>query len=292
MKQRMPLQSAVLAAIGVMTFHVGPAVGSTGSDKTNHPPVELDFSFEQVFRADPDQARPAFSYREYTADLEWYVVLLGIDHRAYRWRGGVEAEPWGSLTRLSPGLQYYRTFNDAWGVWALFYAMAGFEDDITSRSWTYNPKLIGLHRRTEPLIFYLGAGALYHPVDPVYYPILGLAWNPDAETGWSGSIGFPDTIIRYRFSERWALKTDFHWKIRTYRLADDNAIAPRGYVRTEDLAPGAHLAFYPREHLTLTAGVRRRLGRSLTLYDRDERELQSTDVDSVWSAVLSLGCSF
>ncbi len=287
MKQRKPFQSAVLSALGVLSFAVGPAVGVAGSDKTNGSPVDIDVSFEQIFRAEPDPALPAFSYREYGVDLEWHVVLLGFEHREYSWRAGVKTDPWGSLTRLSPGLQYYRTFNDTWGVWALCYAMAGFEDDITSRSWTYNPQLIGLYARTEPLIFYLGAGALYHPVDPVYYPILGLAWNPDTETGWSGSLGFPDTIIRYRFSARWALKADFHWEIRTYRLADDNPAAPGGYMRSEDLIPGLHAAFYPAGNLTLTAGARRHLHRSLQLYDGDERKLEDTDVDSAWSMMIT-----
>ncbi|WP_290648948.1 hypothetical protein [Aquisalimonas sp.] len=175
-----------------------------------------------------------------------------------------------ALTRVAPGLQHYGELADHWGLWLKIVTIAGFDDRISSRSWTYNPRIIGVHTPHEKLTLYAGTGPLYHPVDSTLYPVLGVAWNMDAQGGLSGALGFPETMLRFRLNEHLAVKANFKSDIRVYRLADDNTLAPGGYTRMEDLKPGLHLEYFPTESLQVSTGIRRFVGRSLTFFPRPE----------------------
>jgi hypothetical protein len=71
--------------------------------------------------------------------------------------GGKGAEPWDALTAIAPGLQYYHVMESGWSLWAKFKAIAGFEETIRSKSWTYNPQLIGFYPFNERFTLYGGA---------------------------------------------------------------------------------------------------------------------------------------
>jgi len=118
-------------------------------------------------------------------------------------------DPWKTLTRIAPGLQYYHEFNDKWGVWPQFAAISGFENEDSLRSWTYNPQCVGFYMHNQQMIIYGGIGMLYHSVDSEIYPMLGVAWNMDSKTGLSSALGFPETMMRYGFDKRLALIMDF-----------------------------------------------------------------------------------
>ena len=53
----------------------------------------------------------------------------------------------------------------------------------------------------------------------------------------------------------------------------------------KDMILGLHLEYEPVDQLRLSLGLRRFFGRSLTVYDRQENELQSDDVDPAWSII-------
>jgi hypothetical protein len=266
----------------------GPLLGAVFADE-GRPRPSLDLSAEYVGRAAVDRGDDSFAVTHSAARLEWLVALFEYHHLRYDWRvRDGETEPWGSLERLKPGLQYLYRYDEQWGVWPKVVAISGYEDSPSSRSWTWNPQLIGFYQARPHATVYFGAGSLYHPVDPVYYPVLGLALNPRNERGLSGAIGFPETVARYRFAEHIAVKMDFGWKIRSYRLDDDNPRAPAGYLRTEDRVPGLHVEYTTTRGVTFSPGVRWHLGRSVTLYDERERKIESSNVRSAWSAVFQV----
>lgn len=251
---------------------------------------KLHLSAEGVGRSGIDGSASSFAYREYAAGLEYLFLLLDVDQRDYDWRHGSTgvANPWRSLTRIAPGVQYYRELGDRWGVWAKFIGIAGFEDSLSSRSWTYNPQVLGFYSPSPALTYYAGVGMLYHPVESVPYPVLGMAWNMGSARGLGVAVGFPETMVRYRYDEQWALKFDFQWDIRTYSLAADNPLAAQGYLQTEDRIPALALEFTPVKGLTLAPGIRWYLGRSMTLYDRDEFEQAAMDPHSAWAASFTI----
>lgn len=268
--------------------------------KGGPPPFEYGLAVEYVPDSGLDGSGSSFAYTEYSASIEMAFLLLGASHRVFDWEDGSDfagasgKEPWGSLTTISPGLQYFQKLGD-WGIWAQFMASTGFEDSITGDSWTYQPQLLGLYMPTSDWAIYFGAGYLYHPVEPVFYPVLGLAFRHEEKTGLCGAIGFPETMLRYWLADKWSVKADFGWAINTYRLADDNPLAAKGYLRMDEKIPGLYLEYWPVEGLLISPGVRWHLDRKLTVYDSDRDEvsgLDKVDVDAAWSAALQVSYTF
>jgi hypothetical protein len=296
-----PIALAMILVL-IITFRpfdgFGADEGQTAQDAAPAPPLSISVSVEPIAKAKISDLSGSVAATETSAGLSWLFLMLDFNQRRNDWQvssdTGIAAapDPWGTLTQVSPGLQYYRTFGDRWGIWPKLTAIAGFEDGLSSESWTYNPQLIGLYMPRAQLTLYFGAGMLYHPVDATVYPVMGLAWNMDATRGLSGAVGFPETMLQYQVNDRLALKADFQWDIRLYRLADDNALAPGGYLKTVDLKPAGYLQLRPTESLEITAGIRRWLGRSLTVFDRSERKLTESAVDATTSFQLSIDHQF
>ena len=246
--------------------------------------LEIELAVEQIDESDAEHTGAAFEYDDVTAKLEWLFVLFEFSHRSYEWTGECictepGAVPWDSLIRISPGLQYYSEIGEKWGVWGKFVAHAGYESDMDSGSWTYNPQFLGFYSPLPGVKLYGGAGLLYHPVETVVYPVLGIAWNIDTVQGGSGALGFPETMVRYGFNEWVAVKADFEVDVRTYSLDEDSGLSPGGYVHLEDLKPAVYLELLPVDNLTLSAGIRYYLDRTMTLYDSNENEMKSVDVE-------------
>jgi hypothetical protein len=274
------------------------ADGEEGSSDGNRPTVSTSLSLEKIERSDIDGSDASTLCTELSAGLEWQFLLFDIDHRKYDWREsaslgiGSGLDPWKTLTRIAPGLQYYREFSKKWGVWAKLVAFAGFEDEISSRSWTYNPQVLGFYMPTRLMTLYGGLGMLYHPVDLQAYPVFGIAWNMGSKDGLAGALGFPETMVRYGLNERVGLKIDFEWDIRTYSLAENNNLVPEGYVNIEDLMIGLQLEYKPIKGLMLSCGLRQYFSRKLTVFDQEEDELSSYDVSESLAYLLGIEYEF
>jgi hypothetical protein len=274
------------------------ADGKEVKNKEKRPLISTNLSLEQTERSDMDDSDASMGFKEFSAEVEWQFLLFTMDHREYDWHEGAGLgtdpghDPWENLTRISPGLQYYRELSQKWGVWAKLVTIGGFEDEISSGSWTFNPQVLAFHMLTEHITLYGGLGLLYHPVDSQFYPVMGVAWSKDSKDGFSGALGFPETMLRYGLNERIGLKTDFEWDIRTYSLAEKNDLAPDGFVYIEDLILGLYLEYLPVKDLTLRLGIRRYFGREMTIYDQDENKMTSPDVDPSWSYLFGINYDF
>jgi hypothetical protein len=138
-------------------------LGADEPDKSEsgNPAFSVKFSVESIGRAGIDGTDASFAFTEYSASLTWQFMILDFDHRKVNWSAGnglgssADRDPWGDLTRIAPGLQYYGELSDRWGLWLKMVAISGFEDRISSRSWTYNPQVIGFYRAREHLTLYL-----------------------------------------------------------------------------------------------------------------------------------------
>ena len=287
-----------LAVLAILPVVVPAVEGEKGENRGKTPVISANLSFEQVKRAEINSSGASIGYTELSAGLKWQFLLFDIDHREYEWEkseyfGSDEGkDPWETLTRISPGLQYYYKLNGKWGIWPKVVAIAGFEDDISAKSWTYNPQVVGFYMPTQQITLYGGVGMLYHPVNSIVYPALGVAWNMKYREGLSGAAGFPETMLRYGFNERTALKMDFQWDIRFYSLAGDNNLAPEGFIEIEDITYSLQLEQKLFKELTLSLGVRRYAGRKLTVFDHAENELTSNDVKATWAYLLGIDCQF
>ena len=304
-QQRDDILHLIVCFIVSMAVFASCPVGARASDDVNEEPgdkvpmISTSVSLEQTEDANIDGTDASVGYTEFAVGLEWQFLLFDIDHREYNWENNLtlDGDPgidhtWKSLTRIAPGLQYYQKFGEKWGVWPKLVAIAGFEDEISSHPWTYNPQVIGFYMPTRQITIYGGLGMLCHTVESVVYPVLGVAWNMETKNGLSGAVGFPETMLRYGFNERVALKMDFEYDIRYYHLADDNNLTSGGYIKTEDLIPGLYIEYEPIKELILRFGIRRYFGRKLTVFDDQENELTSNDVSESSAYLLGVDYKF
>lgn len=291
----------IIMSMVVFASWPGESLATDGVNEENkgkRPMISTRLFLEQTERADIDGTDTSIGYTEFSAGLEWQFILFDIDHREYHWRNsasfGVDPGlyPWETLTRIAPGLQYYSELFNKWGLWFKFVAISGFEDDISLQSWTYNPQVLGFYRYTQRIALYSGIGILYHPVESDPYPVFGIYWNMESKDGFSGAVGFPATRVRYGFNEKVALKINYEFDIRTYHLAQNNVLAPEGYVRIEDLKPSIHVEWNLLEELTLSLGIRLYVSRSMTVFDHEKDELTSHDVSSSWAYLLGIDYRF
>lgn len=280
------------------TAVTGQAEEGEDKQEDESPCISASISAARVAQSDVRGSGASYALKKYSAELEWLFLFLNVDHLDYDWDsdtsflGLSDQDPWGSLSRIAPGVQYYRRFGKKWGIWAKMEAISGFEERPTSGSWTYNPQLIGIYSPTEHLSLYCGAGMLDNPTERVVYPVLGAAWNNDSAQGLAFSLGFPETMARYRFNEWLALRLDFQWEIQYYRLSEESDPASKGYLRTEAKKPGLHLCYSPVRNLILDLGITRYLDRSFSVYDREQNKLASRDVSDSWGLSLGLEYSF
>lgn len=269
----------------------GWASDDTELERASARTVKTHLAVERMGYADIDGSDASFARTRYSAELRWKVFLLEVEHDQYDWRNGAqyagsqEAEPWDALTTIAPGLQYYHVMESGWSLWAKFEAIAGFEKTVRSSSWTYNPQLIGFYPFNERFTLYGGFGMLYHPTDTIVYPVIGVNWNNDEPTGFSGAIGIPEAMVRYRFNKQVSMRLDFKFDLRFFSLEQDNALASHGSIKNDDKILGLHLEYEPVDQLLLSLGLRQFFGRSLTVYDHQENELRSDDVDPAWSII-------
>lgn len=270
---------------------------TAGTSQQSRRPFEFGASAERVFDSGISDTDASFAYSEVAAHFEMLFLFFNADHRIYDWEQSTDfapaadKDPWDSLTRITPGLQYVKTFG-RWGVWGEFAFSAGFEDGITSDAWTYNPQLLGFYTANKDLTVYFGAGWLYHPVASLFYPVFGLAFRHEEKSGLAGAVGFPETMVRYWFTEKWAAKLDFVWDIRTYRLSDDNPVSPSGYLQLDEKIPGLYIEYCPQKDLTIGSGVRWHLDRTMTVFDRDGDELDEHTVKAGLSVLLAVNFLF
>ncbi|MCP4344065.1 MAG: hypothetical protein GY795_00890 [Desulfobacterales bacterium] len=260
------------------------------SEKQKRYPVKTHVSFSQVEGNEIDNTDISVEYKEYAIGFEWLVFLFDFDHREYDW--GSNTEPWESLTRLSPGLQYYHEFNDKWGLWLKMSAIAGVEDEITSKSWTYNPQVVGFYNYSKQMSIYGGTGLLQHTVDSIVYPVLGVAWNLNSKSGLSCAVGVPNSMVRYGFNEKTALKMEFQMDTRFYHFAEDNSLFAEGYLKTNDFIPGLYFEYEPLDGLTLSLGARYYFERELVYYNKNEVEISTNDVDGAWSYLFGINYTY
>lgn len=253
---------------------------------------------EHVGQADIEGSGASFSFTEYAAGFSRSFFSLHMNRRNYNWENGANLSgipgetPWDSLTQIAPGIRYRREIDDQWGIMGHLIAVAGYEDEIGSNSWSYNPLVIAAYRPSEATAVYIGAGMLSHPTDTILYPILGINWNRDVRKGLSGSLGFPETMLSYRFNDELAIKADLKWDVRFYGLDEENAIAPEGYLKIEDIKPGLHFTYTPSADLAVDLGVTRYTNREFAFYGHDETKMNTHEMDDAWGVSLEVEYTF
>ncbi|MCC5854319.1 MAG: hypothetical protein JJU10_01385 [Idiomarina sp.] len=279
----------VFCGFALLTFASASSTLHAAPEDDGREPISLGFELKHRSTANLNQLGSGFRYTEYAVDFERHALLFEADHRDVRWTLG-DTPRFGNLTRIAPGFQLYQEIPpehaDNWAVWFKLMVYGGYESSFTSDSITFNPQFILLNFQPDERVLYLGLGRFFHPVDPIAYPILGFAWQETPGRTWSGAIGFPETMVRYRLSNHWSVRANFEFDYRYYQLGQQNTTAAGGFLQTKELIPALQLEWrpIPESDLLLYLGVEYLIEREHIFYDANRNRV-FTDRTASGSAI-------
>jgi len=137
----------------------------------------------------------------------------------------------------------------------------------------------------------------HHSTDSVVYPVFGIGQRNTGKgngnrRGFSYAIGVPNTMVRYAFNEKVALKLDLEIETRFYQLADDSHFLPEGFIKCKEIVPGLQVEYAPVKELIMRMGMRHVFESEITYFDKDENELATDEIDGARSYLVSLDFIF
>jgi hypothetical protein len=268
----------------------------------SEPAATVKLKYTAADHAEVDDQDAAYGVQSVGFDVEGGPLDGGLSVSFFDWRdpetfvehtGG--NDPWGTLYSLRLGLHHQGVLTENLMVDVMGGVSSGFEKqaDDSFAGYLGGYGILQLSPRAALLlgIFYSRHQEIATDFDLV--PIIGLTWNRETTEGFSFMLGLPETRASWHFSERYRLVFDIRSiEGGVYRLADDNAARPGGYL--ELVSASANLWFEAGEvyGFDLAVGAGHTFHREVKLYDRDGGNECKYDVEQAPVFSLALSRSF
>ena len=224
---------------------------------------------------------------------------FGIDYlnRRYDWSDtaslpfGNGSDPWEQLhmLRLRADIAEQLGFGGL-GWFAGAGLTAGWEEEMDD-AWGLSGSA-GLTWAVGGVRLRGGVAAYAHPVGTRLLPLVAADWGNQRDPGFSATVGFPETMLRYRSSDMFSFRAGGRVEGNTYRLADDSPVQREGYMRTSSLTLGGYIDITPMEDLTLTVGAEYLTRQEMRVYNSDGDERNTYDLDDAPALFLRLSYGF
>ncbi|MBU2550929.1 MAG: hypothetical protein KKB20_21135 [Proteobacteria bacterium] len=251
-----------------------------------------------VGQADLEGSQGGFSLFRTGLALDYADFKFAYARKVYSWDdnqhlpfGNRGEDPWTGFQALGVSFRRFGPVTPQWMYFAGGGVSSSFEDGA---SGLVGPRAFGgfTYAGSPGWQVSLGLGVFHNRVHDTILPMIGANWNRGRGSGrdaagWAFSLGFPETSVAYRFNSTVRLRLGLSFDRDIYQLCGGNPASPGGYLETQDLIGGLYLDLAPADRFRLTFGLQHVFGRELTLYDRDERELRTYDVDSSLGGVIN-----
>ena len=224
---------------------------------------------------------------------------FGIDYlnRRYDWSDtaslpfGNGSDPWEQLhmLRLRADIAEQLGFGGL-GWFAGAGLTAGWEEEMDD-AWGLSGSA-GLTWAVGGVRLRGGVAASAHPVGTRLLPLVVADWGNQRDLGFSATVGFPETMLRYRSSDMFSFRAGGRMEGNTYRLADDSPVQREGYMRTSSVTLGGYIDITPLEDLTLTVGAESLTRQEMRVYNSDGDEGDTYDLDDAPALFLRLSYGF
>ncbi|WMW67189.1 hypothetical protein [Nitratidesulfovibrio liaohensis] len=224
---------------------------------------------------------------------------FGIDYlnRRYDWSGtaslpfGNGSDPWEQLhmLRLRADIAEQLGFGGL-GWFAGAGLTAGWEEEMDD-AWGLSGSA-GLTWAVGGVRLRGGVAAFAHPVGTRLLPLVAADWGNQRDLGFSATVGFPETMLRYRSSDMFSFRAGGRVEGNTYRLADDSPVQREGYMKTSSVTLGGYIDITPLEDLTLTVGAEYLTRQEMRVYNSDGDERNTYDLDNAPALFLRLSYGF
>lgn len=205
-------------------------------------------------------------------------------------------KPWESLSYADVGCRFTQFWDKAWSSFLGVNLISAWESEMND-SFSYGLTMGAMYHSIGGMSFVFGAGYFLQPGDnDLIYPIIGVGWNRGGGDtkgiGFSGSVGYPETEIRYTFNEWWTMRMNFESNLVMYRLEDDSWVSTSGLVEISGYSAGLFADFYPIEPLKLSIGLSYDFDREWNLMNEDGDDIGNVDVDNSISGSFEISWTF
>jgi len=204
------------------------------------------------------------------------------------------SSPWKTLHGFTIEGNYAHNFSQRTRLIAGLGASLGWEDNIND-SLSILTRVGIMHKLSPSLDVRLGIEYNWHQEVKTRYallPYIGVLWNEGAETGFSGSIGVPETSLRYGFSARNALSLKLGVDDALASLSSNNEISPGGFVEFNRINMGLYFRHCFTENWRLAAGVNYSVDTEIRLFDQNGKRFLKEKLEHSPGLLLKLKFSF
>ncbi|MFH1137489.1 MAG: hypothetical protein V1816_15585 [Pseudomonadota bacterium] len=234
------------------------------------------------------------------ANASLSLKSLGFEYetRTYSW-GEVEKipfgngrdKPWKTLHSVMLHDSRHGMFNSCWGYWGGFNLSSDFEPKAREAiSGSAHGGL--LYSFSEQWQVSLGVSGGLDQVNFEWFPLAAVNFNDRAGSGFSFSLGIPESEIRYDLNPSLNLRMKFSYDRRTYRLARDSTVQRSGFARIQEGLAGLALDYKPVENLVISLGPELRMLRKITIYNRRGHRVKGYGINPVPGAMVQVSYSF
>lgn len=126
----------------------------------------------------------------------------------------------------------------------------------------------------------LGAGLSWSRVESQVFPVVGVRYEPVARPGFKAILAFPRSEISWRPDRlaSWGVRVTGSVEDGLYKLSDDHAVAPDGYVVMFGGRLGAWLDLWPARGMVLSLGALYALPGQMSFYRESGSRIKRYDV--------------
>ncbi len=234
-------------------------------------------------RGSMSMARTGVSLERSGLSLSYALVDYGFEHTDRLPFGNGRDEPWGALHSVALAYHRLEHIKGMYGWFGGFALSSGFEQELDN-SLSGNAWLGGMLFLSPKWLLGLGVGYGASAVDSSLLPAFFLSYNRAATQGMSFSLGIPATEVTYRFNPAWAVRMATVVESGTYRLADDNPTASRGYYKALDVGGRLGLSWTPAPMIETSLGADMLFYREFEIFDRDADKIGKYHLEDAFGA--------
>lgn len=264
------------------------------------PSVKMHVRSQALAMSEMDDGGGGVGVWKNEVSLKLAPFSLGYEIRSYQWEDKHRLPlvangeiPFDHLQRLSVGVSHQWNITQDWGLFAGATGTAGFETEIEDSfggafraGVSYN-----LNERWQVMA---GGTMFANAIRVQALPILGVVYNGIDEkgTGLIARITAPDAMVLYKFQPWFGMSANFGFDSRFYRLADDSAVEPEGYLATRALEASLLAEWNPVRGLQVNFGPTFSFAREMTVYNNKGDKVRAPNIESSLGGVLDVSYQF
>lgn len=261
-------------------------------------PVEVVAFGGFISEADFNNSGASFSQQNYEIGVTGGLFRMEYQHSRFNWNDTEKLkfgrdkskDPWKDLNNLAFGVSLPIELSDDWFVMVALDAYTGYEDRITSDSFGYSGMTMVGYTVNEYFKIYVGAGVNKDPIRWGFAPVAGLEYEDD---DWLIAIGFPSTVVQYRVTPEWILRTEYSSTGGIYKLSKNSAAERNGFASIQGSVVGIYADWIPLDGLLISLGPEYHFDRSIRLYDKNGHRVGSkSKPDNAFGAALNISYDF